>query len=178
MEKYKLTLWPSGKIIQVDAGTSMLEAMKSQGEYVKSSCGGHATCGDCVVKVMSGESNLTPPPFEEIRLLGNVFHITKERLSCQTKLMGDVSVDVSLHDENQDQMKNKKKSNQFVKTQTILKKKGPSSAGAQSSFSNNRRPQEERTKVDRDGKKAMGGNRRPRPFKSTPEDSNGNSSGE
>jgi hypothetical protein len=44
--------------------------------------------------------NLSPQTFEELRLLGNVFHITKERLSCQTKLLGDVTLDISAHDKN------------------------------------------------------------------------------
>ena len=54
--------------------------------YIKSSCGGVASCTDCRIKVIAGEDSLTTPPFEEVQLLGNVFHITKERLSCQAKI--------------------------------------------------------------------------------------------
>ena len=32
------------------------------------------SCTDCVIKISSGEDNLTSPPIEEINLLGNVFH--------------------------------------------------------------------------------------------------------
>ena len=88
---------------------NILTVMRDAEVYVKSSCGGHATCGDCMIKVVSGEDNLSPPPFEEIKLLGNVFHITKERLGCQTKITGDVTIDISHHDEAADQKKLKNK---------------------------------------------------------------------
>jgi ferredoxin len=87
----------------------LLSALRDAEVYVKSSCGGHASCGDCVIKIVSGEDNLTPPPFDEIKLLGNVFHITKERLACQTKITGDIAIDISNHDETADQKKLKNK---------------------------------------------------------------------
>jgi 2Fe-2S ferredoxin len=94
----KLTLWPSGEVLDVDGEKSLLEQLVAQGKKIKSSCGGHATCGDCVVKVMGGEEHLPAPGFEELRLLGNVFHITKERLSCQLRVKGDVVLDISGQD--------------------------------------------------------------------------------
>ena len=77
---------------------SLLAQLKKAGKAIKSSCGGCATCSDCVVIVKGGEASLTAPTFEELRLLGNVFHITKERLSCQTKLTGDAVIDISAHE--------------------------------------------------------------------------------
>lgn len=97
---YKCTLWPSGEVIEVDGERSLFEQLKKSGKKIKSSCGGCATCGDCVIIIKSGELNLNPQPFEETRLLGNVFHITKERLSCQTKVTGDVTIDISAHEKN------------------------------------------------------------------------------
>lgn len=41
---------------------------------------------------------MNPPGFDEIRLLGNVFHITKERLSCQVRVTGSVTIDISAHE--------------------------------------------------------------------------------
>ncbi len=93
----KLTLWPEGEVLEVEEGKALLEQLTRAGKAIKSSCGGHATCGDCVVKVKGGESCLTAPTFEELRLLGNVFHITKERLSCQLKLTGDAVIDITAH---------------------------------------------------------------------------------
>ncbi len=103
---FKCTLWPSGEVIEVDGERSLFEQLKKSGKKIKSSCGGCATCGDCVIIIKSGELNLNPQPFEETRLLGNVFHITKERLSCQTKVTGDVTIDISAHEKNSAASKN------------------------------------------------------------------------
>lgn len=97
---YKCTLWPSGEVIEVDGERSLFEQLKKAGKKIKSNCGGCASCGDCVIIIKSGELNLNPQPFEETRLLGNVFHITKERLSCQTKVTGDITIDISIHEKN------------------------------------------------------------------------------
>ena len=108
MKKYKVTCLPSEKIIEVDGETPLLEALTDQGLYVKSSCGGHASCSDCAVKIVEGHTHINKPPFAEERLLGNVFFITKERLSCQVKISGDVTVDISAHDRERDLNKSSK----------------------------------------------------------------------
>ena len=82
---------------------SLLETLKKHNIYVKSSCGGVASCGDCIVKVLSGADNISPAGFDETKLLGNVFHITGERLSCQSKITGGVTIDVSHQDRKRDQ---------------------------------------------------------------------------
>ena len=74
-----------------------MTCLKQAGIDVKSTCGGKASCCECIVKVVEGGENLVPAEFKEKSLLGNVFHLTKERLSCQTFLNGDISVDVSDH---------------------------------------------------------------------------------
>ena len=105
---------PSGQEIEVDQDTDLLTACREAGVYVKSSCGGHASCSDCIVKILGGEGFLTPPPFEEIQLLGNVFHITKERLACQVKVTGDVTLDLIGHDKSAHEAAFKQKQKQKV----------------------------------------------------------------
>lgn len=117
----KLTLWPSGETLEAPRDKDLLTVMREAGVYIKSSCGGHATCSDCVIKVRSGEDNLTPPPFGEIQLLGNVFHITKERLSCQTYLTGDAIIDISGHDKASDEGRRSKKTG---KAPAVLRRPG------------------------------------------------------
>lgn len=119
----KLTLRPSGEVIEVKDGQNLLEACREKGIYLKSSCGGHATCSDCVVKIVSGVDSVTPPPFEELKILGNVFHITKERLACQTCITSDVTIDISKHDKDADEarMKNKAQSFRKQKQQTKIR---------------------------------------------------------
>jgi len=120
--KHKVILRPSGNSIEVEEGKNLLVALREKDIYIKSSCGGHATCTDCVIKIVSGEDNLTPAPFEELKLLGNVFHITKERLACQTMITGDVTIDIAKHDKATDEEKLKSKTSAFSKKKTFKTK--------------------------------------------------------
>ncbi len=120
-KSYKVTLKPSGDIVEVEEGRNLLEALREKNIYIKSGCGGHATCTDCIIKIVSGEDYITPPPFEELKLLGNVFHITKERLACQTCLTGDVTIDISKHDKATDEEKLKNKTSNFSKKKQATK---------------------------------------------------------
>jgi uncharacterized 2Fe-2S/4Fe-4S cluster protein (DUF4445 family) len=98
MNQPKCTLWPSGEVLEFNTQETLLKQLKDAGKKIKSSCGGCATCTDCMIVVKSGELNMNSQTFEELRLLGNVFHITKERLSCQMKITGDITIDITAHD--------------------------------------------------------------------------------
>lgn len=97
----KLTILPLDKEIIIEKGSNLRRSLMDNGISVKSTCGGHASCGDCVVVVKKGEGNLSEITFEEKQILGNVYHLTSERLSCQTNILTDESqdiiVDVSMH---------------------------------------------------------------------------------
>ncbi|MCB9093911.1 MAG: 2Fe-2S iron-sulfur cluster binding domain-containing protein [Halobacteriovoraceae bacterium] len=97
--KYQIHIAPLNKSIPVEEGQTLLEAFRKAEVFIKSSCGGCASCGECVVKVLEGKDHLLEQTFEEKRLLGNVFHITSERLSCQTKICGNIKVDIGGHDQ-------------------------------------------------------------------------------
>lgn len=79
---YQILIEPQGISLELDSETSLLSALRDQDIYIKSSCGGYASCTDCIVKVIDGKEYLNDPTFDEKQLLGNVFHITKERLAC------------------------------------------------------------------------------------------------
>ncbi|MBY0515478.1 MAG: (2Fe-2S)-binding protein [Bacteriovoracaceae bacterium] len=166
---HKLTLWPSQEVLDINPEESLLIQLKKAGKTIKSSCGGCASCGDCVIVVKSGESNLTSPTFEELRLLGNVFHITKERLSCQTKLTGDAVIDISAHEK-----KKSKVTDVVSKSPTVVVRK-------RETLQEMERKSQEKDEVKReedwyrhwdktepkDASKAkhLGGNKRPKPFR-------------
>jgi ferredoxin len=118
---FKVTLKPSGEVVEVEEGKNLLVALREKNIYIKSSCGGHATCTDCIIKIVSGEDYITPPPFSELKLLGNVFHITKERLACQTCLTGDVTIDITKHDQVNDEARLKNKASSFSKKKQFTK---------------------------------------------------------
>ncbi len=80
--KLEVNISNNGDQVTLDE-ESLLEACRKKGIKVRSSCGGHATCSDCIVLVKSGGNNMSDINFEEKKLLGNVYYITKERLACQ-----------------------------------------------------------------------------------------------
>lgn len=173
MSDYKVTLWPSGEVLELSSEDTLLNELKKAGKKIKSSCGGCATCADCTIIVKSGEANLSPQTFEELRLLGNVFHITKERLSCQTRIIGDVTLDISAHEENSFTGKNEKKESiQGQKsTKTMLKKREDlEKASNESKEKNQEKPADpwyrhwEKEGEDSSKPKKLGGNKRVKPF--------------
>jgi ferredoxin len=112
---FKLKVEPTGQTYYVDESKSLLEHLRENSVYVKSSCGGHASCTDCIIKVLDGKDSINEPTFDETKLLGNVFHITKERLACQCFINGEVTIDISAHDkgahEEKQRDRNRKKRN-------------------------------------------------------------------
>lgn len=93
----KITLKPENKIVDVSSEKSLYEQFKEMGVHINSTCGGVASCSKCIVKVTSGSENMNEIPFEEKQLLGNVFHLTQERLCCQLFVSGDLTLDISDH---------------------------------------------------------------------------------
>ena len=119
---HKVTCLPSQEALEVKEDTPLLTALLDKKIYIKSSCGGHASCSDCVIKIVEGKENINSLSFAEERLLGNVFFITKERLSCQTKITGDITIDVGNHDQKRDREKFLQKSANFKRKDKLIKK--------------------------------------------------------
>lgn len=169
MSDFKVTLWPSGETLELNGTDTLLNQLKKAGKKIKSSCGGCATCSDCSIIVKSGETNLTPQTFEELRLLGNVFHITKERLSCQTKITGDVTIDISAHEKNTFTGKGEKEVQKSTKT-IIKKREDIEKAEIESKEKNQEKPSGdwyrhwEKEGEDASKPKKLGGNKRVKPF--------------
>ena len=89
-----ITFEPSGRRVECDAGQSIFEIARSEELYVDTACIGAGTCGRCRVKVLQGEVNLSAYNDVETKHLGNVYFITKERLSCQALVSGDVRIEL------------------------------------------------------------------------------------
>ena len=142
---HKIHICPQEITIDIVENKTLLEIFQDNNIYVKSSCGGFARCRDCLIKIIRGEENLNDPTFEEKQLLGNVFHMTKERLACQTKASATISVDLSEHNSN-DQDPSPRKNFRVKKKDIIEKEKNI----------------KEELQRDKYGK--QGGYKRPRPF--------------
>lgn len=87
-----VTFLPWGTRVFVPTGTSVFEAGRSAGIPIPTACVAKGTCGLCRVKVLAGEQNLPPFSGIERQHLGNVYWLTKVRLSCQMPVVGDVTV--------------------------------------------------------------------------------------
>ncbi|HFC04349.1 MAG TPA: 2Fe-2S iron-sulfur cluster binding domain-containing protein, partial [Rhizobiales bacterium] len=95
---------PSGKRGNFAVGTSVLEAARSLGVDIDSVCGGRAICGRCQVKLSEGDfakhgirstaGSLSPFSGVEERYEQKRGMKEGRRLSCQSKVLGDVVIDV------------------------------------------------------------------------------------
>lgn len=139
------------------------------GHYIRSSCGGVGSCSDCVVKVVVGNEHLNPINNIEKKHLGNVFHITKERLSCQIVVQnaGEIVLDISKHHKGLDEqqrranyMKTKVRKKEDVdKIQQEREQKREEKKEKQDSW------QKHWEKEDGQRPSKKGGSRRPKTFK-------------
>ena len=95
---------PSGKRGRFAAGTPVLQAARALGVDIDSVCGGRAICGRCQINVGEGE-------FAKHGIVSRASHVSEfskveerydklrglaqgRRLSCQTRIMGDLVIDV------------------------------------------------------------------------------------
>ena len=81
-------------VIECAAGTTLFEAGAKVAAGIDTACVGKGTCGLCRVRITSGAEHLNPYTDEELRHLGNVYHLTKVRLSCRCKVSGDVAIEI------------------------------------------------------------------------------------
>ncbi len=81
--------------LEVEAGTLLMEALLRAGLPVASSCHGDGICGKCRIQIVSGSENLTQiNPIEAI--VRERLRVPPEyRISCQTRVMGDITIDTS-----------------------------------------------------------------------------------
>ena len=76
----------------VQPGETLLDAAQKCGAPVHTLCNGIGACVQCKVRVDQDEENLSEPtPLEKDRM-GNIFHLTRERLACQASVLGAITV--------------------------------------------------------------------------------------
>jgi uncharacterized 2Fe-2S/4Fe-4S cluster protein (DUF4445 family) len=95
---------PSGKRGHFPEGTPLLQAARSLGVDIDSVCGGRALCGRCQVLVAEGEfaklgvsssaASLTELSDSEKRFAKRAPLAAGRRLSCSTRVLADVVIDV------------------------------------------------------------------------------------
>jgi ferredoxin, 2Fe-2S len=90
-----ITFLPSGLRLSCEDGATVYATARLANLAIPTACNGKATCGLCRVKIIAGEKFLPPLNADEKKHLGNVYFITKLRLSCQATVTGgDVTVEI------------------------------------------------------------------------------------
>lgn len=86
-KKYKVKFFPFESTVSVSSGTSILDAARKANLPVKTTCGGKGTCGDCVVRVLSGtyQSKHSAALSEELIRQGYA-------LACQTEINDNLTI--------------------------------------------------------------------------------------
>jgi len=74
-------------------GASLFQLARAHEIPVDTLCHGMGSCVRCKVRVLEGE--LSPPTSVERDKMGNIFHLTGERMACQVTLVSDVTLELS-----------------------------------------------------------------------------------
>ncbi len=102
--KARVVFTPSGRRGEFEIGTRLLDAARLLGVDIASICGGRALCGRCQVTCSEGEfqkhgiasrvSHLSAPGRAESTYARRANLAVGRRLSCQSKIEGDLVIDV------------------------------------------------------------------------------------
>ena len=140
MKKHTIILQPSGSRGQVDEGTSVRSAARELGVEIESICAENATCGKCMVLIEEGrfekynidsqQANLSPVGTEERAYLERRPKLLKDkgwrigqvRLSCQSKILGDVLINVPEESRGNKQIVRKSASNRPIEIKPAIRK--------------------------------------------------------
>jgi ferredoxin len=88
----KLLLQPGGKVLEAPRKANLLRFLQDSGIPVGSACGGKGLCASCKLQIISGEKNLSRPNDRELDLAERNRFTKRERISCQTKILGDIEI--------------------------------------------------------------------------------------
>ena len=84
--------YPSGRVVEILPGLSVLEASRLAGIPHASVCGGRGRCSTCRVRVEGDAASLPAAAVEERRVLERVGAAPDVRLACQLRPRGDIRV--------------------------------------------------------------------------------------
>jgi ferredoxin, 2Fe-2S len=91
----KIKVLPTNVEFENNPNKSLLQLCHENGVHINSYCKGQPKCAECRVKIVQGEQNVIPPNSLEISVLGNNYFLDGRRLSCQVRVFGDITIDVS-----------------------------------------------------------------------------------
>lgn len=86
----EINFQPIGKRVTVDRGVTLLDAARDAGIAITSVCGGEGNCGQCRVRIISGE--LSPHTYDETFELHPEELLAGDRLACCARVQSDITV--------------------------------------------------------------------------------------
>ena len=91
----KLSFPQANKTFEVPEGFTILEVALNNDIDLEHNCGGNCACSTCHVVVRAGYANLSEKTSEEQDMLSEAEGLTEtSRLSCQSKICGDIIVEI------------------------------------------------------------------------------------
>lgn len=93
-----LRFLPSNICVQAFPGQTVFAIGWKRDVGIQSACVGKGTCGLCRVTIIAGAELLSPYNDIEDKHLGNLYHLTRRRLSCQCIIQeGEGEIVVEVH---------------------------------------------------------------------------------
>lgn len=91
----KVSFPQANKVFEIPEGFTILEAALNNEIDLEHNCGGNCACSTCHVVVKEGYDKLSPKTDEEQDMLNEAEGLTEtSRLSCQSKIHGDIVVEI------------------------------------------------------------------------------------
>lgn len=91
----KVKFMPQNIELEIKPNQSVMNLAHENNLPIRSVCNGMPSCSECRVRVIEGDSNVSPPSRKELNLIGTGHFIDQRRLSCQLYCYGDVTVDLT-----------------------------------------------------------------------------------
>ncbi|HET8728344.1 MAG TPA: adenylate/guanylate cyclase domain-containing protein [Alphaproteobacteria bacterium] len=84
--------YPDGRVVEVEPGSTVLDASRANGIPHASVCGGRGRCSTCRVRIGQGLETLPAPEAEEKRVLARIGAPPNVRLACQIRPVANLEV--------------------------------------------------------------------------------------
>jgi len=92
---HTVTFIPLNQSVEVQNGTTILEACLDNDIDLEHACGGFCACTTCHVIVKEGEANISEMEFDEEDKLDTCEGVTlRSRLGCQSRVEGNLVVEI------------------------------------------------------------------------------------
>ncbi len=90
----KVTIKTDDKTVEVLPGTNLIDMADQHDTSILFGCR-DAACGACMIRVLEGKDNISKMDDNERDFLESMAAREDERLACQCKINGDVTIEVS-----------------------------------------------------------------------------------